>query len=177
MQLKTCKISLGEALGSPTSSTQVRHSRPSCSQPMARARCRQALRQRHPCPRRAGTPLPLEVHPGSAAVLWFSAYIGNVSTYYHVNRQCINLLSTMVRIGPGAYIGYVSTYYHLRWSNRASCNDAGQMPLGSNYYLSHGGLALFSVTGRSTLDCWYSNAREAWNTRRFPSAKAPPPRS
>ena len=72
----------------------------------------------------------------------------------------------MVRIGPGAYIGSVSTYSHVRWSNRASCNDAGQMsvgPLGSNYYLLQGGQH-FLLQGDLLSTAWYSNAREAWNT-------------
>ena len=66
----------GSAPGSPRPTPQVRHGRPSCSRPLARARRRRRLRQRLPCPRRARTPLSLVRHPGSEAMPWFGRILG-----------------------------------------------------------------------------------------------------
>ena len=66
----------GSAPGSPRPTPQVRHGRPSCSRPLARARRRRRLRQRLPCPRRARTPLSLVRNPGSEAMPWFGRILG-----------------------------------------------------------------------------------------------------
>ena len=119
--------SFGSARGSSRSSAQVRHSRPSCSQPVARAHRRYRLQPLLLCPHSAGIPPSLSAQPSSeATMVWTDTHAVSchACNHFHVKSLTNPRVTSILPIATASLCAlfgrFQMRYYFLKFPPRFS---------------------------------------------------------